>query len=263
MTDPTTTIETDDERSTIEVRACDSCGSPSPYEPVLMFGKDMLAHCRHLCDACEAREKEQQAEEDRKQEIADMKAKWEAIVPADYRATDIEHADFNRRVWMRIRDEAWESRSIGLVGPPGRSKTRILALVAKKMIHRHRTIGWMNTFKLEQAWRDRTDRRLGEEARKQLRVWQRCRVLFLDDLGKSAWTAPLETALFEILEHRHGEGLVTHWSLNPQPDDIDEDFSSPEVLTAALDPDGVASKRNRFAPILSRLINNTLIVPVR
>lgn len=252
----------------ITARRCDDCGTPAPYQPLTVPGRDgktidLLARMPHRCDDCANKRREVVAESERNASAAAMRERWEATIPKEYRATSIDHEEFNRRVWDALRKHPFESEPLGLVGPPGRCKTRILALFARKAIAANLSIGWLNTFELLENIDARGHHKERAEAFKVFRGWKRCRVLFLDDLGKTPWSARLESGLFDLLEYRHGRGLVTHWSLNPQPEDVDDDPGDAAVLTAALDPEGVASKRNRFAPILSRLCNRTTIVPVR
>lgn len=252
----------------LTTKACDDCGHPAPYQPITVPGKagemiDLLAGMPHRCDECAVARRDQVAKAASAAAAAKMRERWEATIPREYRATDIEHPEFNRRVWLALRGHPFETEPLGLVGPPGRCKTRMLALLAKKAIASNLSIGWLNTFELVENLEQRSYHKEREEASKVFRNWKTCRLLFLDDLGKTPWSARLESSLFDLLEYRHGRGLVTHWSLNPQPEDVDTDPGDPAILTAALDPEGVASKRNRFAPILSRLCNRTTIVPVR
>lgn len=244
-------------------KPCHDCGALTPYEPIMILGTDITASMPHRCKTCEDASETIRKRKEHEDKVERIKALYEATVPPEYRATDKDHPDFNRTMWDEIRRLPWTSRPIGLVGLPGRCKTRMLALAAKRVIYTGLTIGWANTFDLERATRDVNDRTHTATARTLLREWRTCRVLFLDDLGKSRWSAYLEAALFEVLEYRHAHSLVTHWSLNPQPDDADEDFTRADVLAAALDPEQRTSQGNRFAPILSRLVNNTLIIPVK
>lgn len=252
----------------LTTKPCDDCGHPAPYHAITVPGKDggtidLLDGMPHRCDECAAKRRDQVATDERAAEAARMRDRWESTIPEEYRATDIDHEEFNRRVWLALRSHPFETEPLGLVGPPGRCKTRILALFARKAIAANLSIGWLNTFELVENLDARGYHKERAEAFKAFREWKRCRVLFLDDLGKTPWSARLESALFDLLEYRHGRGLVTHWSLNPQPEDVDQDPGDAAVLTAALDSEGIASKRNRFAPILSRLCNRTTIVPVR
>lgn len=252
----------------LTTRPCTACGRPALYEPLtLELGPgrvlDLAATADHFCDDCAAERAERVAAAERDARNAELRDRWESTIPAEYRATDIDDEGFNRAVWIAIRNHPFEAQPLGLVGPPGRCKTRFLALFARKAIAAGLSIGWLNTFDLIENVEARAYGRERVEAGRVFRAWRAARVLFLDDLGKTSWTGKLEAALFELLEYRHGRGLVTHWSLNPLPDDYDADFQDPDVLTAALDPEGVASRRNRFAPILSRLLNRTTIVPLR
>jgi DNA replication protein DnaC len=245
-----------------QLRPCEGCGVPVVYQPIFIGTRDLGLCLPHHCTACAESHRAEELRSQRAQEVQRMKLRWQAVIPAEYRATDPGHEGFNGRVWCQIKHAAWLTRPIGLIGPSGRSKTRMMALASKRAIYSGHSIGWCNPFDLERATRDLAVRTRQEEARRELKEWRTCRLLFLDDLGKSLWSATLEVALFELLEYRYAHGLVTHWSLNPQPQDIHEDFTRTEVLAAALDPEQRTAQKNRFAPILSRLVDHTLIVPV-
>lgn len=253
-TTPTTSIDPN-------LKPCDDCDTLAPYEAIELFGTDLGASLPHLCPDCEeARNKAAQEEAD-KLRIQAMRERWEATVPALYRETDIEHPDFPRDLWQRLRAYPTQSESVGLIGPPGRCKTRVLALLVKRAIHSGLSVGWLRSYQLEETAQKAKNYKTAEEARKLLAHWRTCRVLILDDLGKSPWTSTLETALFDIMEERYSRRSVTHWSLNPLPQDQGAKPTA-AILAAALDPTGTASKRPGFEPILERIYSDTLVLTV-
>lgn len=254
-------LPADPEPSEMTPRKCDECGQVDAYLPIIFNGRDLGAdlpfHCAECAEKAEALER-------RKAEalaVAERKDLWEATIPAEYRATDLQHPAFDLATWESLRGHPYQTRNLGLVGTPGKCKTRFLALFAKRAINAGLTVGWANTFDLEDAARRRTNHRHADDAVREITHWKKARLLFLDDLGKSRWTPSLEALLFEILEARYSAQLVTHWSLNPQPEDAQSAITT-EVLSDALDPEAKAAGRNHFAPILSRLQSNTLVVPV-
>jgi DNA replication protein DnaC len=242
-------------------RTCDDCGATAPYHPILCMGRDISAALPFHCDACEEKAREAERQKAREAAIAEKRRIWESTIPEEYRATDIDHPDFDRPRWERIRSHAFLAKNLGLIGSPGRCKTRFLALFAKRAIYHDLTVAWANPFDLEELALRKRNHRHYDDAAREIRHLKTSAVLFLDDLGKSRWTATLEALLFEILEARYSARRVTHWSLNPQPEDEDQPITS-DLLADALDPEGTAAGRNRFAPILSRLQSNTVVVPV-
>lgn len=247
-------------------RACDDCGQVTDYEPMLCGCVDLLASLPHFCHSCQA--KRQAAEEAATvaRQRAKREAAWVATVPKKYRETDLRHERFPRALWDRLR--TWEiERSVGLIGPSGRGKTRLLALLAKRAIADDLFVGWCPATSFQWAAQNQWDDQQGGDAKKWLRRWQECNVLFLDDLGKHRWTEAVESEFFALIDLRSSRGLPIHWSMNPLPDDEPAlverlQLDVGQVLARALDPTGAASARPRFAPIVSRLIDETEIVPV-
>lgn len=244
-------------------RRCDECPTIAPYHPLTCLGIDLTEKLPFLCPDCQAAADARETEEARLRLRRQIEQTWESTIDPEYRATDLQDPRFNSAAWARVRNLSFQNRGIGLVGPPARCKTRFLALFARKAIELGITVAWTNTFRIAEAAEQRTSyKSSGDEARASLRGWKSARLLFLDDLGKSRWTPLLEAALFDLLEARHAASKITHWSLNPQPEDAGQPITT-ELLTRALDPDGIAARRATFAPILSRLMNDTLILPIR
>lgn len=254
MTSPATTIDPG-------LKPCDECRTLAPYESIMLFEHDLAAVLPHLCKDCRRKAQERDNAAQEASRIAAMREKWEATVPSLYRDTDIEHPDFPRALWQKLRGVDTQSRSVGFIGAPGRCKTRMLALLAKRAIHWGSSVGWLRTYQLEETARQAKNFRTSEEARKQLAHWRTCGVLILDDLGKSPWSSALEATLFEIMESRYSRGSVTHWSLNPLPKDQGQPPTR-QILADALDPTGRASSLPGFEPILERIYSNALVVPV-
>lgn len=249
-------------------RLCDDCRAPAPYEPVRLSedGPDLLAGHRFVCDACDAAARLREAEEARAALAARRQATWEKVIPEKYRATDPAHPDFNRAVWGILRGIDPARQAVGLIGPAGRCKSRMLALFAKRLIAADTFVAWTNANRFQWAAQREFDDREGYQARQLLRRWTEARVLILDDLGKQRWTDTVEAAFFSLIEARSGENRVTHWSMNPSPLDAigpaQLDLHGPDIVARGLDSTGQASARARFAPILSRLLDGTLLIPV-
>lgn len=249
--------------SHIQTRACDDCGQHDLYEPIEIFGHDMGADFPFYCQACAGKREAAEKEDARKAAIEAMRRTWEAIVPERYRATDTAHPQFNGPAWNGIKNHDWQSRGLGLIGSPGRCKTRILALLAKRAIYAGKRIAWTTPFEIEAAAARGRQRTTDADARVSIKHWTLSDILFIDDLGKTTFTASFGSALFEIIEGRYNANRVTHWSLNPIPTDLPvlAGGSIPaEIIANALDPDGVARNRHILAPIVSRLRETTQFV---
>lgn len=247
-------------------RACDDCGQVTDYEPV-QFGRiDLTRDLPHYCATCsEARVRaEEQAAADRLREKRE--SAWQATVPKKYRETDLLHPNFPGKVWRSLR--LWDlQHNIGLIGPAGTGKTRLLALLAKRAIADDLFVGWCPATSFQWAAQNQWDDTHGQDAKKWLRRWQDCAVLVLDDLGKHRWTEAVESEFFALVDLRSSRGLPMHWSMNPLPDDEAAlsdrlKLDAKQVIARALDPTGAAASRPRFAPIVSRLIDGTQLVTV-
>lgn len=252
--------------ATLTTRACDGCGQVTDYEPVTVGTRDLMATLPHYCADCSAALERAEIQRTAERAREKREAAWLSTVPKKYQDTKISHPDFPRKLWEGLAH--WPlDKSVGLIGPSGRCKTRVLALLAKRAIAADMFVGWCPATSFQWAAQNQWDDQQGGDARKWLRRWQDCAVLFLDDLGKHRWTEAVESEFFALIDLRSSRGLPMHWSMNPLPEDEDnlvdliEDKPS-AVLGRALDPTGAASKRPRFAPIVSRLMDGTGLFPV-
>lgn len=251
---------------TIETRACDDCGQITDYEPLDACGFDLLSTLPHYCQTCTEKLEAAEREETARRLREKREAAWIATVPKKYRETDIAHRGFPAAIWKRLRSVDL-NRSIGLIGPSGRGKTRLLALLAKRAIADDLFVGWCPATSFQWAAQNQWDENHGGDVKKWLKRWQDCNVLFLDDLGKHRWTEAVESEFFALIDLRSSRGLPIHWTMNPLPDDEPAlverlRLDAGQVIARALDPSGAASQRPRFAPIVSRLLDETEPLPV-
>lgn len=254
---PNTTEET--------TRPCDECGTESPYEPIMVGDSDIGRFAPHICDKCTRQAKEAEAQKRTDERKRKRIETWEATIPLEYRQTDLDHPDFNMKLWkavqrMRLTDK------LALIGPSGRCKTRVMALLAWEYIRRDRRVGWCTANQFQWAAQREFDPVEGSEARRLMRHWKNCSVLFLDDLGKHRWTDTVESAFFDLVGYRHDHKQLTHWSMNNAPSDEvcrqTLTLDAAGIIQRALDPDGQASRRARLAPIVSRLTDDFTLIPV-
>lgn len=247
------------------VRACDGCGEMTDYEPIMFAGDDLRRAIKFLCAACGELLEEQEKEQARERIRAKRTAVWEETIPAKYRETDPKHAGFNGPLWDMLKCHPL-AESVALIGPSGRCKTRVFALLARRAIAQDMAVGWCPANSFQWAAQREFDKEDGQDAKRCMKRWQTCEVLFLDDLGKHKWTDVVESAFFNLLEIRSGRKLPTNWSMNPDPSEVVSEaalnLDKAGIMKRALDPTGSASARARFAPIVSRLTDETLIIPV-
>ena len=249
----------------ITTRACDTCGIVSNYEPILIFGRDFCQSLPFLCPACEKAMEQREVDAARLRIRDRRSAMWEETIPARYRETETTFPGFNVALWEMVKHLSL-FKSVALIGPSGRCKTRVFALLAKKAIAQDYGVGWCPANSFQWAAQREFDKTDGDDARRWMRRWVNAPVLFLDDLGKHKWTDTVESAFFNLIETRLANNLPTHWSMNPDPSDVVTQATlssdAPSILARALDPTGAASARARFAPILSRLLDATTLIPV-
>jgi hypothetical protein len=256
---------TADTTTEIISKPCASCGQPADYMPIIVFGMDLRSNLKFICEPCGVAAEHEDREKARERIRARRTAVWEEVIPVRYRETDPRYAGFNAGLWEMVRNLSL-LESLALIGPSGRSKTRVFALLAKRAIAQDYSVGWCPANSFQWAAQREFDKVDGEAARNWIRRWTTCQVLFLDDLGKHKWTDTVESAFFNLIETRLANNLPSHWSMNPDPLEVVNQATlandAAGILARALDPFNAASARARFAPILSRLLDGTTLIPV-
>jgi len=226
---------------------CKGCGQGFYYEPILVLGMDLGKSLHTFCDDCKDAEREaekQAAQAIRKTEI---EARILAQIDPALRATDLQRPEFNRPLWRLV--EAWrpakDERWLGIIGAAGSCKTRCMALYAMRVMRSGTRVCWTTANRVYEAAGDRKSHLQGVAtvAREHLLDCRDAPWLFLDDFGKNEWSAPFESQLFQILDHRKNHFLPTVYSANAHP----EEFS--EVISAL-----------NARPIIGRLVEGTTIL---
>jgi hypothetical protein len=231
--------------TTIEEMPRCACGNPvdrDSWELAKRFPKIVTtascAACAEAEDREESRRKrvlEQQMEQSRRE------ARLE-IIPPEMARTRINHPGFNAGLWVRV--EGWQPSDVkwlGLVGGAGESKTRCLALLAKRLILSGIHLHWTTAvdFQEHAEATNRGDKDDAKEANRYLARCKHCGILVLDDLGKNTWNPTVERHLFSVLDHRKTHDLPVLWSANTSPLEI--------LATGNL-------SRDRGAPLIGRLL---------
>ena len=236
---------------TLEAPILCPCGNPAEAYQVDLARMFPRLVSQPLCDTCQGlsdRRTAEQADCIRQRDERDRRqARLHAVIPPALRDTHLAHPTFNKGLFVRCQDWKPGPRWLGIVGPPGSCKTRIVAGIATRCILDH---GFYVTWTSLPALQTVTEvLRIGNDREKQdaLKDLKRCRtadLLVLDDIGKNTWNPSLERAVFEIVDHRANHYLPILWTAN-----------TPllEILKAGeISPD-------RAAPIIGRILGNSRI----
>lgn len=226
---------------------CSNCGQAFLYEPIFIgsvdFGKALHPRCKE-CEAIYALAAREREDEERRIEI---ESRISATLPPDLLDTDVCHPDFNEPLWKYMA--GWrpsvEKRWLGIIGSAGECKTRCMALYAQRVMRYGLRIAWLTAGRLHDIAAEyrHTDNKIRTLAREDFQDALSAPYLFLDDLGKSEWTAGFEARLFQLLDHRKGYKLPIIYSSNVHPKQF-------EIAISDANRD----------PIIGRLLDRTSII---
>jgi hypothetical protein len=135
---------------------------------------------------------------------------WAAICPLEFRLpaerggkTNLQIMDAKSPGWRGILEWQFGNRGLLIRGESGRCKTRAMWRLIRRLFNERRKV-----IALTSAQFDRQCRDAGGSFN--LTAWfdrlAKCDVLFLDDLGKAAWTAGTEAQVFDLIDERTREG---------------------------------------------------------
>lgn len=153
--------------------------------------------------------------------------RWEAICPRLYADTDPNHPDIPQDLLKKVMkwefDPATGGKGIGIVGPSGKCKTRLLYLLLKELCIDE---GW-DVYAVRAASFARAasnafanDEKIRTDAQKILHACRNAQVLLFDDLGKERYTDRVEMELYDMLEDRTSELLPVMWTANTTADGL-------------------------------------------
>lgn len=226
------------------------CHCGNPVDPDLLelrttfpsLSPDLCTHCYAIAsrdDEAKARAEMDLAEN--RARLARLDALAQQAGPKVL-ATDLGHRTFNGPLY--IASQGWTPSSgkwLVIHGPPGSCKTRVAALLAKRLILEGRHVAWTTAGKLQTTVEElhsyaKADEQLRSAARSRLRTWTEAGILFIDDLGKNTWTPALESRFFELIDHRETRWLPTVITSNRPLLELSDDMS-----------------RDRGGPIIGRI----------
>jgi len=151
-------------------------------------------------------------------------------IPRLFQLTDPSHAGFNKSAWDAV--SAWrpaaEKPWLGLIGPTGKSKSRIAYLYAAEELARITDVRSRYSIRFTTSYDiAETVMRLHSscfeekrEARKALDRLRGADILLIDDLGKGRPTPAVAAELFALIDHRYSNVCRTIWTANGKPEEL-------------------------------------------
>ena len=227
---------------TPQTRTCRTCRKDYDHDPVIAGGIDLLAGV-YSCLPCSEAKEEADTRAKREEEA---RLVFERVVPICYRKTDTAHPQYPQEFHAAAQKWALGQRPansiwLGIIGPPGLGKTRVLSQTLKRMIwNQGVSPEWATSTRFAWHCENLFDNEHGKNARFWLDRYLRAGVLVFDDLGKQKWTERVCAQFFDLLEYRNAHMLPLLWSSNELLDVLGE--SIPE---------------KQRGPILDRLSGNS------
>tara|TARA_R110000772_G_scaffold267931_2_gene393145 strand:+ start:1812 stop:2543 length:732 start_codon:yes stop_codon:yes gene_type:complete len=188
-----------------------------------------LSFLELYCGPCGEKVNKQVAEKIAKDfehdKVESRKALWEEQVPDEYRETDLEHPDFDQSLLVAARKWAagkydGQRLCLGLIGPSGCCKTRVISQLVKKMIWDGQHVLWLNASKFQWACQNQFSKQRGPEASETLDRCERGEMLVFDDLGSLKASEVVSDTFYRILEERTSRKRPILWTSNELPDEM-------------------------------------------
>ena len=154
--------------------------------------------------------------------VAELDSQLKVIVPALYRATDGNHPHIDQTLLGKILEWKVGGKGIGLFGPTGGCKTRMMFLLVRKLHYLEHKVRWIRAIDLSRAASGifDDDSAIKGNARKLLKNALQAEVLFIDDLGKERFTDRSELELYHLIESRTSCLRPILWTSNASGSDL-------------------------------------------
>lgn len=214
---------------------CETCGRRFSYMPVHFEGRERFRP--RTCPACHEAEAAARQRMACLQRQRRLEAAWESICPPLYRDTDTEHPAINPQLLAGLLRYEPNGRGIGLYGPTGRAKTRMMYLLLRKLHFAGHRVYACSARRLSYYFATQwgSDRE-ANHARQAVRCCYTAEVLLVDDLGKQRFTPAAEAELYDLIETRTSHLRPILWTAN----------ATGSTLASMMSPD-------RGTPIVRRL----------
>ena len=183
-----------------------------------VFGDDPDLQILAPCSACADKLAVERLAEQNCARLAELTEGWSKF-PALYRATDSNHPHVNRRILaevLKYDPRSSNGKGIGLYGPTGAGKTRMMFLLVRELHFSGVKILFTSAIAIARASSQEfdDDPRTRAEARILLRNAAGVEVLFIDDIGKERLTEAAELKLYWLIEHRTANARPILWTSN-------------------------------------------------
>lgn len=199
---------------------CRKCGEGREYKPLMLEGRECFKP--QLCPTCSELEQRALETEAAEKARARVRAEWDAICPAAYRQTDPNFPLMNHKLLEGLmRFDPSRGIGIGLHGPTGMRKTRMLCLVLKKLHFSGVRVFYVSAKRLSGCYSIMfgKDSDAGE-ARDVIRKSLRAEVLLLDDIGKERFTDRGQAEFYDLVESRTSRLKPILWTANASGDEL-------------------------------------------
>lgn len=188
------------------------CGARYTTQAITLMGQEIYGK---LCPTCIlARNAEAEAEQ-RNTAALERQRAWEAVCPPSYRDTNPQDPRLNATA-LRL-SAAWQpsgARGLGFTGETGSGKTRCLFLALRRAFEAGKSIAFVSHNHFSRLAQDSFMGEKVDDARNRLKLFHRCGVLLIDDLGKAPKTERADAEMEELIECRTNSGLPILWSAN-------------------------------------------------
>lgn len=196
---------------------CRDCNAPIENASLTLhlLGKTFVLAAQ-VCNKCSENYEKRVA-------IDEAKTRFYKICPPEYRQSD--PTRLPPAVWAQVRKWRPTTPGHGLViwGDTEHFKTRMMWQLIKRLIiagHGMRAI----TGKEFANWAQLKFQ--NPEFVRSLESVKKCKMLFVDDLGKETLTETIQAEWFDLVERRTSHHLTTLWTLNASSEELGRRFSS-------------------------------------